>query len=74
MEVQLGQELEFKLTSSAPRSGMKVDDLLREAVAGYLDDQLDLADAVRAAEAELDRGEYLTHAEVGQRLDRLFRR
>jgi predicted transcriptional regulator len=35
-------------------------------------EQTRLVEAVKVGEAQLDRGEYLTHEEVGERIERLF--
>jgi predicted transcriptional regulator len=42
-------------------------------VAEYFDEELRFADAVQRGEDALARGEYLTHEQVGERLDRLLR-
>jgi predicted transcriptional regulator len=53
--------------------GRTPDDLARDIVAQYLEDQSRFIEAVRSGEDALDRGEYLTHEEVGKRLQRFLR-
>lgn len=72
MEVHLNDEQEARLAQIAERSGASIDALLQDAVARYLDDDDRFVDAVLKGLASLDRGEYVTHDEVGARLRRRF--
>ena len=49
------------------------DALAQEAISRYLAEEARFVEAVKLGEAALDRGEYLTHEQVGERIDRLFR-
>ena len=73
MEVHLPQELEAKLARSAAEQGRNTDELVQDAVSRYFDEESRFVEAVRRGEAALERGEYLTHEQVGQRLERFLR-
>jgi predicted transcriptional regulator len=73
MEVSFTPELEEKLTQSAARLGRRPDDLVQEVLAQYFEEEARFIEAVRRGEEALDRGEFLTHEQVGQRLERLLR-
>ena len=72
MEVNFTPEQEAQLAQSAARQGRNPDELVRQVVARYFDEESRFADAVRRGEEALARGEYLTHEQVGQRLDRFL--
>jgi predicted transcriptional regulator len=72
MEVHLSDEQESRFAEIAARSGTSADELLQDAVTRYLDDDGRFVDAVLKGLASLDRGECVTHEEVGARLRRRF--
>jgi predicted transcriptional regulator len=72
MEVPFTPELEAKLTDAAAERGRRPDELVQEVVARYLDADARFAEAVKIGESELERGQYLTHEEVGQQLKRFL--
>jgi predicted transcriptional regulator len=73
MEVNLTPELQRQLAELAAERGRNADALAQEAISRYLAEEARFVEAVKLGEAALDRGEYLTHEQVGKRLDRLFR-
>jgi predicted transcriptional regulator len=73
MEVHLSPEEERQLSQLATHRGRDADTLAREAISRYLEEEARFVDAVKRGEEALDRGEYLTHEAVGERLERLFR-
>jgi predicted transcriptional regulator len=73
MEVHFAPEIEKKLANSAAQQGRNPDDLVQEAVVKYFDEERRFIEAVNRGEEALQRGEYLTHDEVGERLARLLR-
>jgi predicted transcriptional regulator len=73
MEVHFTPELEAKLTQSATQQGRNPDELVQEVVAQYFDEESRFIQAVNRGEEALRRGEYLTHEQVGQRLERFLR-
>ena len=72
MEIILAPEQEARLAELAARQGRRTDDLVQEALARYLEDDAHFVAAVVKGLASLDRGEFVTHAEVGRRVDRLL--
>ena len=72
MEVHFTPEQEAKLAQSAAQQGRNPDELVRQVVARYFDEESRFVDAVRRGEDALQRGEYLTHEQVGQRLERFL--
>jgi predicted transcriptional regulator len=72
MEVHLSPEQEQRLWQLATRQGRDADALAQEAISRYLEEEARFIEAVKLGEEDLDRGEYLTHEEVGTRLERLF--
>jgi predicted transcriptional regulator len=72
MEVHLTPEQQHQLRELAAHRGRDADTLAQEAISRYLADEARFSKAVKLGEAALERGEYLTHEQVGQRLDRLF--
>lgn len=73
MEVHFPPELEAKLAQSAALQGRGPDDLVREVMARHFEEEARYLDAVKLGEDALDRGEFLTHEQVGQRLERFLR-
>ena len=72
MEVHVTGELEAKLTHSAAKQGRNPDELVREVLTNYFEEEARFVEAVRRGEEALDRGEYLTHEQVGKRLGRFL--
>ena len=72
MEVHVTGELEAKLTDSAARQGRNPADLVQDVLANYLEEEARFVEAVKRGEDALQRGEYLTQEQVGQRLQRFL--
>lgn len=73
MEVPLTPELLSRLTVIASSQGRPAEALAQEVLSHYVtDEETRFVEAVKLGEAELDRGEYLTHEQVGERIQRLF--
>lgn len=73
MEVRLTPEQQQQLAELASQRGRDADALAQETISRYLAEEARFVEAVKLGEAALDRGEYLTHQQVGERIDRLFR-
>jgi predicted transcriptional regulator len=73
MEVHLSPEQEQRLSRLAAQQGRDVDALAQLAIGRYLEEEARFIEAVKLGEDALDRGEYLTHEDVGERLERLFK-
>jgi predicted transcriptional regulator len=74
MEVHLTTEQLSQLSEVAKAKGRDTDVLVQEVLSRYLEEEARFVEAVKRGEAELDRGEYLTHEQVGQRIENLFKR
>ena len=72
MEVHFTPELEAKLTHSAAQQGRNPDDLVQDVLTRYFEEETRFVEAVKRGEEALLRGEYLTHEQVGQRLQRFL--
>ena len=72
MEVHFTAEQQAKLSQLATDRGRDPDAVAQEAIDSYLEVEFRFIEAVKLGEAELERGEYLTHEEVGARIDKLF--
>ena len=73
MEVQFTPELEAKLARSAAQQGRNPVELVEQVMARYFDEESRFIDAVNRGEQALLNGEFLSHEQVGQRLDRFLR-
>ena len=72
MELHVTGELEAKLVHSAAKRGRNPDDFAKDVLARYLEEEARLVEAVELGEDALQRGDYLTHEQVGQRLQRFL--
>jgi predicted transcriptional regulator len=73
MEVVFTPELEARLARSAAQQGRNPDELIQQVVARYVDEKSRFIDAVTRGEKALLEGDYLTHEQVGQRIERFLR-
>ena len=72
MQVYLTPEQEARLVELAARDGRNPDQLLQEALDRFFAADSDFVEAVMKGLASLDRGEGVSHEEVGERIERLF--
>jgi predicted transcriptional regulator len=72
MDVHLTGELEAKPTRSAAQQGRNPDDLVQDVLTSYFEEEARFIEAVKRGEDAVERGEYLTHEQVGQRLQRFL--
>jgi predicted transcriptional regulator len=72
MEVQLSPEQEAQLAALAAQEGCTPDELARDVFSRALADEARFVEAVKQGLRSLDRGEYISHQEVGARIERLF--
>jgi len=73
LEVHLTPEQQHQLAELATQRGRDADALAQESISRYLAEEARFIEAVKLGEEALQRGEYLTHEQVGERLNRLFR-
>jgi len=76
MEVRLEPETESRLNELAAKTGRPADELVEDAMAGYLDRYLEqearFTEAVQKGIASADRGDLLDHDEVVARIEKRF--
>ena len=72
MEVRFTPELEAKIAETAAKQGRAPAEVVQEVMASYFEAEVRLPEAVRVGEEAFERGEYLTHEEVGRRLGRFL--
>lgn len=72
MEVHFIPELEERLARTAERQGGKPDEFLQDVLIQYFEDESRFEEEVRHGQDALDRGDYLTHEHVGERLRRFL--
>jgi predicted transcriptional regulator len=72
MEVHFPPEVEAKLTHSAAQQGRNPDQLVQDVVSRYFEEETRFVEAVKRGEEALQRGEYLTHEQVGEHLQRFL--
>ena len=73
MKVHVTGELEAKLTHSAAKQGRNPDELVQDVLTHYFEEEARFVAAVLRGEEALQRGESLTHEQVGQRLQRFLK-
>ena len=73
MEVHFTPVLETKLNRIAAENGSDADGYVQQLVENYLDHDAWFRQKVSKGIEQLDRGEYLTHEAVGERLNQMFR-
>ena len=72
MEVHFDPDLQERLTERASQSGRAPNEFVQDVVALYFEQEGRFVAAVKRGEAALERGESLTHEEVGKRLKRFL--
>jgi predicted transcriptional regulator len=72
MEVHLTRETEAQFSALASERGCDAEVLAQKVLGDYLE-QARFIKAVEAGEAALDRGDYLTHEQMGTQVERLLR-
>ena len=73
MEISLAPELESRLARIAAEAGKGVDQVVQELVADYVDHDEWFRREVQKGLASLDDGKFVSHEEVGRRIERIFR-
>ena len=73
MEIRLNPDQEVRLAEFAVRNGRKTDDLVREAVDRFLDDESRFSEAVRLGLAAADNGDFVASDEVWASVERALK-
>jgi len=72
MEVHLTRDVEAKLARLAAEQGRNAQALAQEAIEHFVDyDEWFIREVEKGLE-QIDRGEFLTHEDVGERLEKLI--
>jgi len=72
MEVHFPPDVETQLQQVASANGKDAEQLVKDAVARMLANQARFISGVRRGIEQADRGEFVEHREVVNRIDRLF--
>lgn len=72
MEIHFNPDLQAKLTQRATQQGRNLDETVQDVVARYFEEEDRFIEAVKRGEAALERGDFLTHEQVGDRLRRFL--
>ena len=72
MEVHFKPEVEAKIQRVAAGNRSTADDYVQRVVEQHFDHDSWFRQRVKKGLDQLDRGEFLTHEEVGQRLEKMF--
>lgn len=73
MEVQFGEDLEAKINRVAAENCSPAEVYVRQLVESYVDHDAWFRGRVRAGLDQLDQGEYISHEEMGKRIELMFR-
>jgi predicted transcriptional regulator len=73
MEIHLRPELEAKLNRAAAENNRQAEEYLQQLVERYVDHDIWFRQQVKTGLDQLDRGESLSHKEVGARIEQMFR-
>lgn len=72
MEIHFNPDLQAKLTQRATQQGRNLNETVQDVVARYFEEEDRFIEAVKRGEAALERGDFLTHEQVGDRLRRFL--
>jgi predicted transcriptional regulator len=74
MEVHLSPELQAKVERAAAENKSGAEEYGKQLVEHYVDHDAWFRQQVTRGLEQLDRGEFLSHEEVGDRIDQMFRK
>ena len=73
MEVNFSPELQAKLANIATENNSGAEEYIRQLVEHCLEHDARFRQKVKAGLAQLDNEEFVTHEEIGARIDQMFR-
>jgi len=73
MEVHFSPDLQMKLNRVAEENSSDTDRYVQQLVEHYVDHDAWFRQRVKKGLEQLDRGEFLTHEETRERIERMFR-
>jgi predicted transcriptional regulator len=74
MEVHFAPEVQARLEGVAAEIPSEADQYVQQLVERYLDHDIWFRQKVKGSLCRLENGEFLTHEEVGERLEKMFQR
>ncbi len=72
MEVEFNSDFQVRLARRAAQQGVQPNEVVRAVVMEYFEEEDRLVEAVKRGEAALERGEFLSHTQAGERLRRFL--
>jgi predicted transcriptional regulator len=72
MEVRLQPEKEAQLAQIAAQRGLDPNELVRQVLSRYLEGDRHFIEAVNVGLAAADRGDFVEHEEVGEKLKQIL--
>ena len=72
MEVHFTPDLQARLSERAAQQARDPEEVVQDVVARYFEEEDRFVEAVKRGEAALERGEFLTQEQVGDRLRRFL--
>jgi predicted transcriptional regulator len=72
MELRLQPEKEAQLAQIAAQKGLDPDELVRQVLSRYLEDDTHFIEAVNIGLAAAERGDFVEHEEVGKKLKQIL--
>jgi predicted transcriptional regulator len=73
MELNLKPDLQAKLARIAAENNTGAEEYTRQLIEQYVDHDAWFREKVKRGLGQLDRDEFVTHDEIGARIDQLFR-
>ena len=73
MEVNLNPELQAKLARIAAENSSDAGEYARQLIEHYLDHDAWFREKVKLGLGQLDQDKFVTHDEIGNRIDQMFR-
>ena len=73
MEISLTPEVEAGLARIATEAGKPADQVVKELVASYVDHDTWFKQELQKGLDSLDRGKFVSHEEVGRRIERILK-
>jgi predicted transcriptional regulator len=73
MEIDLPRELQEKVNQAAAENNSDAQAYVKQLVEHYVDHDAWFRQQVKKGLQQLDRGEFLTHEEMGARIEQMFR-
>lgn len=74
MEVHFSPELQAKVERAAAENNSGAEEYVKQLVEHYVDHDAWFRQQVTKGLEQLDNGEFLTHEEVGARIEQMFRK